>query len=158
MAWTSRGCRPQKSAIWSKVSEVLSTSHTAVALGISGERIEVPCANFRLGAIGRAICYRYNGLRVAIKAANDGWRGEDGRRRSAAGQETGAAEGFELAGDRRARGLHRRSRGRDRPQAQAPRRRRGAVQALGQENALMKLPLIAALIVVAAAGTARADA
>src|SRR5689334_13284962 len=36
MPFTSRGCRPQKSAICSKVSDVLSTSHTAVALGISG--------------------------------------------------------------------------------------------------------------------------
>src|ERR1700724_1575407 len=36
MAWISRGCSSQKSAIWSKVSEVFSTSHTAVALGING--------------------------------------------------------------------------------------------------------------------------
>ena len=36
MPFTSSGCRPQKSAICSKVSEVLSTSQTAVALGISG--------------------------------------------------------------------------------------------------------------------------
>src|SRR3569833_4002373 len=31
---TSSGCRPQKAAIWSKLSAVLSTSQTAVALGI----------------------------------------------------------------------------------------------------------------------------
>src|ERR1700733_285491 len=36
MPFTSSGCRPQNSAICSKVSEVLSTSHTAVALGMSG--------------------------------------------------------------------------------------------------------------------------
>src|SRR5262249_54777830 len=34
--WTSSGCRPQKSAICSKVSVVFSTSQTAVAFGISG--------------------------------------------------------------------------------------------------------------------------
>src|SRR4051794_7859721 len=34
MPFTSSGCRPQKSAICSKVREVLSTSQTAVALGI----------------------------------------------------------------------------------------------------------------------------
>src|SRR5262245_41313265 len=36
MARTSRGCILVKSATWSKVRAVLSTSHTAVALGISG--------------------------------------------------------------------------------------------------------------------------
>src|ERR1700716_2569549 len=36
MARTSRGCILVKSATWSKVSAVLSTSHTAVAFGISG--------------------------------------------------------------------------------------------------------------------------
>src|ERR1700722_14742558 len=36
IACTSRGCIPQKSAIWVKVSAVFSISHTAVALGISG--------------------------------------------------------------------------------------------------------------------------
>ena len=36
MPFTSRGCSLQNSATWSKVSEVFSTSHTAVALGISG--------------------------------------------------------------------------------------------------------------------------
>src|SRR5690606_23923088 len=35
MPWTSRGCRAQKAAIWSKLSDVFSTSQTAVALGIS---------------------------------------------------------------------------------------------------------------------------
>src|SRR5436190_4292768 len=34
MPFTSSGCSPQKSAIWSKVSEVLSTSQTAVAFGM----------------------------------------------------------------------------------------------------------------------------
>src|SRR6202011_1701296 len=36
MARTSSGCILVKSATWSKVSAVLSTSHTAVAFGISG--------------------------------------------------------------------------------------------------------------------------
>jgi hypothetical protein len=35
-ALTSSGCNLQKSAIWSKVSDVLSSSQTAVAFGISG--------------------------------------------------------------------------------------------------------------------------
>src|SRR5215472_10992367 len=34
MPFTSKGCRPQKSAICSKVIEVLSTNQTAVAFGI----------------------------------------------------------------------------------------------------------------------------
>src|SRR5690606_7000827 len=34
IAFTSSGCRPQNCAIWSKESAVLSTSQTAVALGI----------------------------------------------------------------------------------------------------------------------------
>src|ERR1700722_10630634 len=34
--FTSRGCSLQNSAIWSKVSEVFSTSQTAVAFGING--------------------------------------------------------------------------------------------------------------------------
>ena len=38
MPFTSSTCRPQNSAICSKVSEVLSTSQTAVALGIKGVR------------------------------------------------------------------------------------------------------------------------
>src|SRR5262245_34859760 len=38
MPLTSSTCRPQNSAICSKVSEVLSTSQTAVALGIRGVR------------------------------------------------------------------------------------------------------------------------
>src|SRR4051794_16554570 len=36
IAWTSRMCRPQNSAICSKVSELFSTSHEAVAWGIRG--------------------------------------------------------------------------------------------------------------------------
>src|SRR5260370_25573511 len=36
MARTSKGCILVKSATWSKVRAVLSTSHTAVAFGISG--------------------------------------------------------------------------------------------------------------------------
>ncbi len=36
MPFTSSGCSLQKSAICSKESEVFSTSHTAVAFGISG--------------------------------------------------------------------------------------------------------------------------
>jgi hypothetical protein len=34
MAFTSSGCSPQNCAIWSKDKAVLSTSQTAVALGI----------------------------------------------------------------------------------------------------------------------------
>ena len=36
IAFTSSGCSLQKSAIWSNDSAVFSTSHTAVAFGISG--------------------------------------------------------------------------------------------------------------------------
>src|SRR6201991_3670758 len=39
MARTSRGCILVKSATWSKVSAVLSTSHTTVAFGESGALI-----------------------------------------------------------------------------------------------------------------------
>src|ERR1700742_770480 len=39
MPFTSSGCNLQNSAIWSKVSEVFSTSQTAVALGISGASV-----------------------------------------------------------------------------------------------------------------------
>ena len=39
MPLTSSGCRPQNSAICSKVRLVFSTSHTAVALGINGRSI-----------------------------------------------------------------------------------------------------------------------
>ena len=38
MPFTSSTCSPQNSAICSKVSEVLSTSQTAVAFGIKGAR------------------------------------------------------------------------------------------------------------------------
>ena len=38
MPFTSSTCRPHNSAIWSKESEVFSTSHTAVAFGISSLR------------------------------------------------------------------------------------------------------------------------
>jgi hypothetical protein len=38
---------PQKSAIWSKVNEVFSTSQTAVALGMSGRVIEPNLQNGR---------------------------------------------------------------------------------------------------------------
>ena len=38
IAWTSSGCSLQKSAIWANDSAVLSTSQTAVALGIKGAR------------------------------------------------------------------------------------------------------------------------
>src|SRR5215469_14638237 len=51
MACTSSGCKPQKSAICSKVSVVFSTSQTAVAFGISGACI----VNLGLGT-GR--CHR----------------------------------------------------------------------------------------------------
>ena len=37
----SSGCSPQKSAICSKVREVFSTSHTAVALGINGTAMTI---------------------------------------------------------------------------------------------------------------------
>jgi hypothetical protein len=36
IAFTSSGCRLQNCAIWSNDKEVFSTSHTAVAFGISG--------------------------------------------------------------------------------------------------------------------------
>jgi hypothetical protein len=42
MPLTSNECNPQKSAIWSKLSAVLSISHTAVALGMSGKDIFSP--------------------------------------------------------------------------------------------------------------------
>ena len=39
IAFTSSGCSLQKSAIWSNVSAVLSTSQTAVAFGIKGAAV-----------------------------------------------------------------------------------------------------------------------
>ena len=42
IACTSRGCRPQKSPICSKVRVVFSTSQTAVAFGISGRSMKPP--------------------------------------------------------------------------------------------------------------------
>src|SRR5262249_31254309 len=46
IAFTSRGCSLQKSAIWSNVKAVFSTSQTAVAFGIRGwaAMINSPCA------------------------------------------------------------------------------------------------------------------
>jgi hypothetical protein len=75
--------QPQKSAICSKVSAVFSTSQTAVAFGINGARIEVPCDV----PIGRAPQTKEpRGIRIDIigwacreKRASDRRRKEDGR-------------------------------------------------------------------------------
>ena len=48
MPFTSSGCRPQNSAIWSKVRLVFSTSHTAVAFGIRGRSIGYSCGAARI--------------------------------------------------------------------------------------------------------------
>ncbi len=50
MAWISSGCMPTKSAIWSKESDVLSISHTAVAFGMSGWGMGGPRMVGRAGA------------------------------------------------------------------------------------------------------------
>src|SRR5208337_114928 len=44
MPLTSRGCNLQNSAIWSKVNDVFSTSHTAVAFGINGASLILDCS------------------------------------------------------------------------------------------------------------------
>jgi hypothetical protein len=59
MAFTSSGCSTQKAAICSKVSDVLSTSQTAVAFGMSGAVAmqNPPLALPRLAA-GKAVVRR----------------------------------------------------------------------------------------------------
>ena len=68
MPWTSNGCRPQNSAIWSKVSAVLLISHTAVAFGISGFAIN-HILQIRAGTAGRATGRREQS-RAAIGRTN----------------------------------------------------------------------------------------
>ena len=55
IAFTSSGCSLQKSATWSKASEVFSTSQTAVALGISGASLMVKSPLRSDRPIGRSL-------------------------------------------------------------------------------------------------------
>src|SRR5262249_42324862 len=132
IAWTSSGCRPQNSAIWSKVSEVFSTSQTAVAFGINGTGIaKILNKSGANSAFVQDIMVRPS--RGKPNASGEG-RGRRGSGAAAAAAET---KGPDAAWHRRTRGIHRRAGSRNRPrprrnrcQAEAAQRRRSAVQAL----------------------------
>src|SRR5271165_1937245 len=68
MPLTSSGWSLQNSAIWSKVNEVLSTSQTAVALGISGASLIVSSPYDRPAARVRSQARR----RRSLKQQNSG--------------------------------------------------------------------------------------
>src|SRR3954471_8672207 len=87
--FTSSGCRPQKSAIWSKVSEVLSTSQTAVALGI------------RMSVMGEVSVRKIRGSETKAPGLSAGrvcpfYRPEWGRREPLAAENPAVVQGAHL--------------------------------------------------------------
>src|SRR5271165_4827219 len=70
MPLTSSGCSLQNSAIWSKVREVFSTSHTAVAFGISGASLIGTCSLWSFGRTAPVAAR----MRRSLKIQNSGGR------------------------------------------------------------------------------------
>src|SRR5258708_17055339 len=75
IAWTSSACSPQKSAIWSKVRLVFSTSHTAVAFGINGSAIIPPTSPGGALAARKPSWYQYRCFTPGSKVEQSGIEG-----------------------------------------------------------------------------------
>src|SRR5215472_12386597 len=113
MAWISSGCNSQNSAICSKVREVFSTSHTAVALGINGAAMlgsRLRATSTWRGAAPTSLKFIKRYIipwRVERRQQSD--RRRHGRRRARTPPQGAATKGSEPDGDRGARNLYRRA-------------------------------------------------